>query len=390
MRLFPFTSGTSLSVVLTLVVGLFVCMPYAVADNNDLPNDEKLLVPQKNESLLWTEAWKMVKVGTLWYLSYGWGESVDGPFNDVRVGRGYFTVKFEPFKWFTPRITLDTHQNDNGDWMARLKYVYGKFRLPIQTRWISDPGVEFGLVHTPWLDFEEHTNMYRMQGTMLMERNKLFNSADLGITIGGLLGSKLNKDYQDRVNPKYPGRYGSFALGIYNGGGYHAKEKNQNKVFQSRLSLRPFGGLFPGLQVSYLFIYGKGNTEQEPNWLVHDIMASFEHEYFVLTAQFATGQGNQNGDMVDAQGRALDFKGLSAFAEIKLRRFMSSIMGRYDYWDWGVSDGSVSTQRFIGGYVFHFLKHNSILVSFDGVTYSDQRPMTWEAKVTLQVHYPPK
>ena len=336
----------------------------------------------------WTEAWSMVKVGALWYLSYGWGESQAGAFNGARVERGYLTVKFEPVKWFTPRITIDTHQDDDGNWMARLKYVYGKFRLPVESAWLTNPGVEFGLVHTPWLDFEEHTNLYRMQGTMFMERNKLFNSADLGVTIGGLLGSRLDKDYRDRVNPKYPGKYGSFALGLYNGGGYHASENNQNKVFQSRLSLRPLGMIFPGLQFSYLFIFGKGNTEAEPKYLVHDLMASYEHEYFVLTAQFATGQGNQKGDMIDADGKALDFRGFSVFGELKLPWILSSIIGRYDYWDWDLTDESISTKRFIGGYAFHFLKHNFVLVGFDGVTYSDERPMTWEAKVTLQVHYP--
>jgi hypothetical protein len=80
---------------------------------------------------------------------------------------------------------------------------------------------------------------------------------------------------------------------VYNGGGYHAKETNNDKVFQSRVSLRPLGPWVPGLQVSHLLIYGKGNTAQTPAWLVNNVMASFEHRYFTLTGQVALGEGNQ-------------------------------------------------------------------------------------------------
>jgi hypothetical protein len=347
-------------------------------------------VDKKPEPSKWKEVWNMVKVGTLWYLAYGFGEDKGAAYNGARVGRGYLTVKFEPVKWFTPRITLDTHQDDEGDWKVRLKYLYGKFRLPIETDWITEPDLEFGIVHTPWFDFEEHVNWYRMQGTMFIERNKLLNSADLGFTLGGLIGRKLDKEYRERVNPKYPGKYGSFALGLYNGSGYHAEEQNQNKVFESRLTLRPLGFVIPGLQFSYLFIFGKGNTEEEPDWMVHDVMGSYEHEYFVLTAQYATGKGNQAGDKIDANGDALDFQGFSVFGEIKLPWIKSTLIGRYDYWDWGVDQDSLTSQRFIGGYAFHFLKHNFVLLSYDRVSYSDDTPDSWQATVTLQVKYPPK
>lgn len=59
-------------------------------------------------------------------------------------------------------------------------------------------------------------------------------------------------------------KYGTFSIGIYNGGGYHAMEENTNKTVESRLTFRPFPQTIPGLQFSYNMIYGKGNTSLNP------------------------------------------------------------------------------------------------------------------------------
>jgi len=334
-------------------------------------------------------AWKMVKFETQWFLSYAFGEKQDASYNGERISRGYLTLKFKPVEWFTPRVTLDTHQTDNGSWAMRLKYLYGMFRLPLESSWISEPYIEFGLVHTPWFDFEEHVNHYRMQGTMFMERNGLLNSADAGVTVGGLIGEKLDKEYQKKVSSKYPGKFGSFALGVYNGGGYHAGEQNQNKVFEARLTVRPLGFVLPGLQLSYFFIRGKGNTETEPDWQVHDILASFEHEYLVLTGQFSTGKGNQKGSEVNVAGEALNYQGFSVFGEIKLAWIMSSLIGRFDSFDWDKDAGEPVSSRIIAGYAFHFLKGNFILLSYDRVSYDQPgKPADWEVALNLQVEFP--
>jgi hypothetical protein len=390
MTTWPMFRPVSLLVLALFFSSFLITQAGAKEPENAVEEKTKDVQDKETDSPAWKEVWDMVKVGTQWFISYGWGEDAGAPFNRAHIGRGYVNIKLIPVEWFTPRVTIDTHQDDEGDWKVRLKYLYGKFRLPLETSIITNPYLEFGIVHTPWFDFEEHINWYRMQGTMFIERNGLLNSADLGLTLGGLIGNKLDKKYRDKVNPKYPGKYGSFALGMYNGGGYHAKENNQNKVFQSRLSVRPLGFVLPGLQFSYLFIYGKGNSAEEPAWLVHNIMASFEHEYFVVTGQYTNGQGNQKGEMLDAGGQALDFQGFSVFAEIKLPWIMSTLIGRYDWFDWDKDGGDPTATRMIAGYAFHFLKHNFILLSYDRVSYADDSPEDWEVKLSLQVKYPPK
>lgn len=343
---------------------------------------------EESQDSTWTETWRMFKVGTLWYLGYGWGEEGGEPHNQAFVGRGYLNFKFTPTDWFQPRVTLDAHHDDTGDFKVRLKYMYGKFILPVETAVVTEPNIEFGLVHGPWFDFEEHLNGYRMQGTMLIERNRVFNSADLGFTVAALLGEKLDEEYQAEVSSEYPGKWGSLAFGMYNGGGYHAPENNQNKVFESRITIRPLGWVLPNLQLSHLFIYGKGNTAEEPDWLLNAFMMSFEQRFFTAAFQVATGEGNQEGDQVDEiTGESLEAFGYSGFLELKASSLKSSLIGRYDHWKWG----GQATTRIIAGYAFHFLKNNFILLNLDYVVHEDDAlPDDWQVSLILQVQYPPK
>ena len=38
---------------------------------------------------------------------------------------------------------------------ARLKFLYGKLTLPVETAVISEPAIALGMVHTPRLDFPQ-------------------------------------------------------------------------------------------------------------------------------------------------------------------------------------------------------------------------------------------
>ena len=330
-----------------------------------------------------------VQLSTLWYLSSVYGSDPDGAYSAFRIGRGYLTAKIKPSDYMSARMTIDVHQNDEGDMALRLKYLYGQFHFGDLDGVITGANVEYGLVHTPWLDFEEHVNRYRMQGTMFTERNKLFNSADFGLTVGGLLGKKLDAEYTDKVSKAYPGTFGSFAAGVYNGGGYHAGEANENKTVEGRLSVRPLGPILPNLQLSGFGIYGKGNTEAGPDWRVVSGMASFEHEYFVVTGTYARGRGNQGGNEVDVAGDASEFEGYSGFAELKIPPIDSSLIGRFDHFDWDRDGGASPTNRVIWGAAYHFLGENAVLVDWDWLFDEGAgRAVQKEVKATLQVALP--
>ncbi|MBA3070803.1 MAG: hypothetical protein FP829_01285 [Nitrospirae bacterium] len=338
------------------------------------------------------KALKGFKFEGLWYLSYQNGETGNTTggeeYNNFTLKRGYLTVKKELVPWLKGRMTLDittannTGGNVDGSVVTRLKYLYGQIELP-EFAFFNKPFIEAGMAHMPWLTFEEYINRYRCQDTMFIERNGTFNSADIGVTLVSLFGGELSQEYQDKVNKYYAGRYGSMAVGVYNGGGYHASEKNENKVLEGRLTIRPLPDIIPGLQLSYFGLTGKGNTDKEPDWRVNLGFASFEHEYIVLTAQYYDGKGNQKGD--DAKDR----DGYSFFTELKPHKKFS-IIGRYDYFDPNNTVKNDENERYITGVAYHLDKqhNNMILVDYDTVNYKQEgKSNDKRIQTTLQIKF---
>ncbi len=337
-----------------------------------------------------------VSFGGLYYLSYRAGQThsldadagnwITQDYNAFRIKRAYLTMKKKVNPFIGSRITLDAHQDESGDMKVRIKYVYADIAFP-DFAFIVKPHLEIGLVHTPWLDFEEHVNYYRMQDTMFLERVGIFNSGDFGLTFLGYFAGEMSAEYKKKVNEKYAGRYGSFALGIYNGGGYHASEANQNKVLQERITVRPLPDVIPGLQLSELFIIGKGNqpgTGDEVNdWRMLSGMISYEHRYVVVTAQGVSGYGNKSGSWSDQA----DYQGFSAFAEFKLNRNWR-LIGRYDDFDPDVDAENDAYTRIIAGIGYDFGHHNILLLDYDLVTYEDtDRDADGQVQLTLQIHF---
>jgi hypothetical protein len=330
---------------------------------------------------VFTEGLEGIKIGGLWYLSFQDGTANGKAYTDFRIKRGYINVTKTIFNWggteLEARITPDVHQKEDGDISVRLKYAYGKFKWK-NVSW--EPYLEFGIVHMPWLDFEEHVNMYRMQDHMLMERNSTLNSADIGVTFGGFFGSKL-KDLK-----YYPGKYGSFSFGVYNGGGYHARENNRNKAIEGRVTVRPFPDQIRGLQFSYFGILGKGNTAEEPDWNVNAAMVSYESKHTVLTATYYSGDGDQKGAAIDDSGQSLPRGGHSFFGEAKFPKGLSAI-GRFDYFDPNKSAADSSNKRVIAGAAWDMGNHNTWIFDYERVLYKDNREDDDRIQVTLQVNF---
>jgi len=349
------------------------------------------------------KALKGFKFGLLWYLSYmnGEGKDVGGSAGDgidrnrFAVKRGYFRATKEFMPWFDSHITLDVTQASIKDSslsdsiQVRIKYLYGKFKLP-DIGFLTKPNFEVGVVHMPWLDFEENLNFYRCQDTMFIERNGIFNSADVGVTFTSLLSGGMPKDYQGKVNSHYAGRYGSVQAGIYNGGGYAASEKNKNKVLEGRLTLRPLPDVVPGLQLTYFGTTGKGNTDPEVNWTTNLAFGSFESEPIVLTGQYYWGKGQQNG------ANETEKDGYSFFTELKLYNMFKdpmnrfSVIGRYDHFDPNTDQKDDENNRYIAGVAYYLDKphKNMVLVDYDHVDYKESgKKDDHRGQLTLQVAY---
>jgi hypothetical protein len=177
------------------------------------------------------------------------------------------------------------------------------------------------------------------------------------------------------VNKRYPGKYGSIAVGVFNGGGYHAIEKNTEKTLEGRFTLRPFPTFLPGFQISYHGINGNGNTKAAPNWTVNQVYLSFESKSYLLAAQFYTGIGNFRGTFSTSDTTITYYEGgnegYSLFGRTKIGESGFEIFGRYDYFNADVKSLAIKNRRYIAGISYYFTETSKVLIGFDRVDFED-------------------
>jgi len=282
------------------------------------------------------------------------------------IKRGYFTIKTKLSEKlsvrYTQDITLDEEGDDAGNIEIRVKYLYLKANI-LDIAFLKHNYVEFGMIQRPWIDFEQKINPYRVQGRMFAEEFRLLPSADVGVTFVGLLGGKLNKEYRNKINNSYAGKYGSIAFGIFNGGGYHAIENNNNKLFESRVSLRPFPEHFTGFQLTHGLALGKGNNPKPASdFFLNIIMLSAEAQSYKITAQYVKGNGNSSGTFSDSLYNSYPYKGFSFFGEYKIPKTNFAIFSRYDNFNID-QDFELKTETYIAGVTYRFLK-NKVLIDY--------------------------
>jgi hypothetical protein len=323
------------------------------------------LYSQKNDSTISSKLIQNTIISGQYFMAYNYNDGED--LHNFLLKRGYFTLKTDIDEVFSVRytqdITLDEEGEDSGNIELRLKYLYLKAKMN-SFLFFTNSYVELGVVHTPWIDFEQNINQYRVQGKMFSERFDLLNSADFGITMAGLIGGEIDKEYQNEVNNKEPGKYGSFALGFFNGGGYYNIEENSNKTFQSRLTLRPLPDKIPGLQLSHGFAYGKVNKNDSipvPDYIANLFMLSSESKFHKLTAQYHIGTGDFEGKYVDAtSNEGYDNEGYSFFGEFLIPNSNFAVFSRYDHFKIYEAT-TISTETIIAGLTYRFLKNKLLL-----------------------------
>ena len=309
---------------------------------------------------------KHVKVSGVFYLAGQYKQKEDNKSFNFMVRRAYITVKANFTKnlsvRYTQDITIDDEGDDAGNIELRIKYLYIQYKIPDFTIF-TDNHLRFGIVQRPWLDFEEHVNAYRVQGSMFMERSGLFNSAGFGVSYEGYFGGRLTGDYMKKIHPNNPGKYGSFSFGLFNGGGYHKFEKNISKNFEARVTIRPLPVYLPGLQFSYIGLFGKGNIAKSPVFQLNAGYISYENLNFTLTAQYEKGRGNSFGTFVDSSFRALPHHGFSIYGEVKIPKSDFAFFARYDNFKLE-GEFAGDTKRQIYGASWRFYRQNKIVFSY--------------------------
>lgn len=233
---------------------------------------------------------------------------------------------------FTPDIRRVTDGSLAGSLTVRVKYAFAQFDNVLNERsW-----VRFGLHQSPWLDFEESINRYRVQGTVFSEREALIpGSADFGASYFTPL----------------PAGYGEVHAGVYNGEGFGQTDPNKYKSVQGRLTMRPFPnrGAANGLRLSAF--YSAGSYAADRPRRLGIVMGSFEHTNLVATLQRVSATENPSA----VAPRDIDRNGWSMFVEPRQGPAGWAGIVRVDAFD---PDGSLlnnSQKRMIAGGAYWFI-----------------------------------
>lgn len=288
------------------------------------------------------------------YLGYVYTDMADGSQNSSKfeTRRNYFQVKAYMFdnKKSYMRMTLDTFQNnsqdytdtdankekqgaqDIGSWEVRLKYafLYLDNILPYT-------GVEFGQVHRPWIDYEEHQGWwYRSISKVFLEAaesSDLSNSADLGI------------------NFKTKTPYFTSEIGLFNGEGYHQEEIGTGNSFEWRLTASVLGNGDKKRKPhkdSYLDISSFGQIQQEStkvgvrdsgvddgyDYRIYGFHAVYNQPEFLVAAQYVKSESDNDGSYSSSNVNYKEGEGYSVNGTFRFGSdYQYGIIGRYDRWD---------------------------------------------------------
>ena len=247
------------------------------------------------------------------------------------------------------RVTFDAKQNANFDTDSldvRVKYAY---------LYLNDimpfTGVEIGLAHTPWLDFEEHHGWkYRAIGESFSEQHN-----------GGHL--QTSSDYG--VNFKTKTDYFSSELGVFNGAGYHGNEDGEGLRAAWRLTGHLLGTGKSHHSKTYADVslfgqYGKKESkvgDAKGDYLWYGVHAVYNQPEFLLAAQYV------KASKADATRKG---KGWSVNGEFRLKTLSDSLakfntIARYD--DYKLDDNT-EKKTTIAGISYKYNKNVEFITSY--------------------------
>lgn len=376
--------------LVAFILGLSLVSPLAAkADVNDALLQKLVekgtITSEESQEIQSKSPLNGLKIGGVVYLDYSFGQKNGNAttYNDLTLQRAYININKEITPWFKARITPDIYSTSDG-YTVRMKYAYADFLTP-DASFLTDNDIRVGLGQLPWLDFAESLNGYRMQSTMFQDKRGLVTSSDAGLSILGNIGGKLSKEQIAEVgNKSYAGKYGSYHIGLYNGGGYSkTTDGNQNKSIQGRLTLRPLPEILPGLQLTYFGISGKGNTANELDWTNNTGFISYQQKYVTGSAEYFSGKGNFKGDDENTKS------GYSFFGKVVLPMYEKvALFGRYDTLDTDMdstSDKKIDTT--IAGASYRIHDDNYLVAAYETTKDHTKTDADTKGQIVLQISF---
>jgi len=282
----------------------------------------------KKDTPVYAHASKL-KFSGLTYLGYTSTDYENGSQSgsDFEIRRAYFQLKAymmdDPKSYY--RVTFDMDKDETGDEKVRAKYAYVYLNkvLPFT-------GVEVGLAHRPWHDYEEHNAwFYRNISKVLIENKNsahLSNSADYGVMF------KTKTQYFDAD------------YGVFSGEGYHGEQNGNGLSFEWRATAHLLGVKGKDKQTSKTYLdasfFGQLNKDHKSvdvNTAVEDqdlnfygFHAVYNQPEFLLSAQYVYSDNTSNivGNISGQAGKGYSVNGEYRLGEEKQYR----LLARYDSW----------------------------------------------------------
>ena len=308
-------------------------------------------------SVLYAQGQTQVVVSGVGYLQYAYQlKDTANHVNNFDVTRAYVNLIGKFAGGVGARVTLDVNRPTGDNSLRyRLKYAFATY-----TPAGSALTYKIGMIHTPWLDWEEALWDYRMQGTMATDRNGYLTSSDIGFGIDGKWGP-------DNVNAQ---------LAFVNGEGYSGGPGDQRKDLEGRVSVRVLmtddSSRVGGLRLTGYGQIGKPTSGGTRNRFLG--MVSYRSKQVTLAAEFGATKDTVTAPAVlERTGQLISGFGVFHFPNSKL-----AVIGRLDHIKpdknaVSTTPGFTST-RLIAGVSYQLSPNLRLLGDWDFVSYKNGSP----------------
>ena len=285
-----------------------------------------------------------VTVGGVVYTQYQYTDAAVHT-NTFDVTRAYVNVLGRFSNGITTRLTTDIIPSAATNQVIRLKYAFAAW-----TPTGSSLTYKLGMIHTPWVDFEETLWDYRMQGTIAVDRNPIggpstMTASDIGVGVDGHWNG-------ERIN-------GQFV--IVNGEGYSGGTGDFRKDVEARVSVRVQptndNSRVGGLRVSGYAGIGKVTG------------TGADRNRYLGMLSYRTLQYTLAGEFVSVKNGAVTGSIISAFGVYHLTRSKAAVIARVDIVDPDKNVGNNKNTRIIAGASYQLSPNVRLLADLDRLSF---------------------
>jgi hypothetical protein len=255
--------------------------------------------------------------------------------NQFSIQRAYLNVLGRFSGGIATRLTTDIAPTGAGNQQIRLKYAFLAW-TPAK----SNLTYKFGLVQTPYIDWEETLWDYRMQGPIAVDRNGYMSSSDFGAGVDGRWNN-------EQVNAQ---------VLFFNGEGYSGGTGDNHKDVGGRVSVRVSKtndmSRVGGLRLTGYAGVGKATGGADRN-------------RYVGTVSYKSQQITLAGEYVSTKDDVITGSILSAFGVYRFSKSKVAAIGRVDVLDPDTDTPDNKQTRVITGVSYQAQSNLRLLADVD-------------------------